>query len=59
MMALSGMYKKPFANDKIHLIKKIFNLKTIEDTSIAELLNEFNTISHQFSSAKIEFNDKI
>ena len=27
MKALSGMYKKPLANNKVHLMKKLFNLK--------------------------------
>ena len=25
--ALSGMYEKPSANNKVHLMKKLFNLK--------------------------------
>uniref|UniRef100_A0A2N9IKM5 Retrovirus-related Pol polyprotein from transposon TNT 1-94-like beta-barrel domain-containing protein n=1 Tax=Fagus sylvatica TaxID=28930 RepID=A0A2N9IKM5_FAGSY len=30
MMALSGMYEKPLANNKVHLMKKLFNLKMAE-----------------------------
>ena len=33
--ALSGMYEKPSANNKVHLMKKLFNLKMAENTSIA------------------------
>ena len=35
MKALSGMYEKPSANNKIHLMKKLFNLKMAENASIA------------------------
>ena len=35
MKALSGMYEKPSANNKMHLMKKLFNLKMAENASIA------------------------
>ena len=34
MEALSGMYEKPSANNKIHLMKKLFNLNMAENASI-------------------------
>ena len=43
MKALSGMYEKPSANNKVHLMKKLFNLKMAENASVAQHLNEFNT----------------
>ena len=43
MKALSGMYEKSSANNKVHLMKKSFNLKMAENASIAQHLNEFNT----------------
>ena len=46
MKALSGMYEKPSANNKIHLMKKLFNLKMAETASVAQHLNEFNTITN-------------
>ena len=46
MKALSGMYEKPSANNKVHLMKKLFNLKMAETASIAQHLNEFNTITN-------------
>ena len=52
MKALSNMYEKPFANNKIHLMKKLFNLKMAENASIAQHLNEFNTITNQLSSVE-------
>ena len=59
MKALFGMYKKPFANNKVHLMKKLFNLKMAENASIAQHLNEFNTITNQLSSVEIDFDDEI
>ena len=35
MKALFGMYKKPSANTKVHLMKKLFNLKIVENASVA------------------------
>ena len=35
MKALSGMYEKPSANNKVHLMKKLFNLKMAENASVA------------------------
>ena len=59
MKALSGMYEKPSANNKVHLIKKLINLKMAENASIAQHLNEFNTITNQLSSVEIDFDDEI
>ena len=58
MKALSGMYEKPFAN-KVHLMKKLFNLKMADNASVAQHLNEFNTIINQLSSVEIDFDDEI
>ena len=35
MEALSGMYERPSANNKVHLMKKLFNLKMAENASVA------------------------
>ena len=35
MKALSRMYKKSSANNKVHLMKKLFNLKMVENASVA------------------------
>jgi hypothetical protein len=59
MAALSSMYEKPLANNKVHLMKKLFNLKMAEGASVAQLLNEFNTITNQLSSVEIDFDDEI
>nr|TKR83371.1 hypothetical protein D5086_0000268760 [Populus alba] len=59
MEALSVMYEKPSVNNKVHLMKKFFNLKMKEGTSVTQHLNNFNTITNQLSSIEIEFDDEI
>lgn len=34
MAALFGMYEKPSANKKVHLMKQLFNLKMVEGTLV-------------------------
>ena len=58
MKALSGMYEKSSANNKVHLMKKLFNLKMVENASVAQHLNEFNTITNQLSFVEIDFDDE-
>ena len=59
MKALSGMYEKSSANNKVHLMKKLFTLKMAENVLVAQHLNEFNTITNQLSSIEIDFDDEI
>ena len=59
MKALSGMCENTSANNKVHLMKKLFNLKMAENASVAQHLNEFNTITNQLSSVEINFDDEI
>jgi hypothetical protein len=59
MAALSSMYEKPSTNNKVPLMKKLFNLKMVEGASVAHQLNEFNTITNQLSSVDIDFDDEI
>ena len=59
MKALSSMYEKPSTNNKVHLMKKLLNLKMAKNASVAQHLNEFNTITNQLSFVKIDFADEI
>ena len=59
MAALSKMYEKPSALNKVFLMKKLFNLKMTDSESIAEHLNEFNTLTCQLESVEINFYDEI
>ena len=40
-------------------MKKLFNLKMVDNERIAEHLNEFNTLSSQLESVEINFDDEI
>ena len=53
------MYKKPLANNKVYLMKKLFNLKKEKGTLIVQHLNEFNTITNQLSMVGIEFDNEV
>ena len=46
MAALSSMYEKPSASNKVHLMRRLFNLRMTEGASVAQHLNELNTICH-------------
>ena len=59
MKALSSMYEKPLANNKVYLMNKLFNLKKAGDTPVAQHLNKFNTITNQLSTMEIEFDDEV
>lgn len=43
MVVLSSMYEKPSVNNKVHLMKKLFNLKMSESTHVPNHLNHRNT----------------
>ena len=59
IQALAEMYEKPSANNKVYLMKKLFNLKMFESGLVVEYLNSFNTIVNQLVSVGIKFDDKI
>ena len=58
MKALSSIYEKPLANNKVYLMKKLFNLKKAEGIPVALHLKEFNTITNQLSLVEIEFDER-
>ena len=59
MKALSSMYEKSSANNRVYLMNKLFNLKKAEGTPVVQYLNEFNTITDQLSIVGIEFDDEV
>ena len=59
MQALAEMYEKSSANNKLYLMKKLFNLKMSESGPVVEHLNSFNTVVNQLVSVGIKFGDKI
>ncbi|CAJ2639216.1 unnamed protein product [Trifolium pratense] len=59
MKALSSMYEKPSASNKVHLMRRLFTLRMIEGASIAQHINELNIVITQLSSVGIEFDDEV
>jgi hypothetical protein len=59
MDALAKLYEKPSASNKVFLMKRLFNMKMLEGGSIADHLNEFNTVTNQLSSVKVDFDNEV
>ena len=59
MAALSNMYEKPSASNKVHLMRRLFNLRMTEGASTAQHINELNIATTQLSSVGIEFDDEV
>jgi len=59
MAALSKIYNKYSASNKVFLMKKLFNLKMAHSGSIVGYLNEFNTLTSQLELVEIYFEDEI
>ena len=53
------MHEKPSASNKVHLMRRVFNLKMAEGASVTDHINEFNVIMTQLSSVEIMFNDEV
>ena len=59
MSTLSKLYEKPSASNEVFLMKRLFNMKMSKSGSIADHLNEFNTLTSQLSSVKVNFDDEV
>jgi hypothetical protein len=59
MDALAKLYEKPSVLNKVFLMKRLFNMKMSEGGSIADHLNEFNRVTNQLSSVKVDFDDEV
>jgi hypothetical protein len=57
--ALAKLYEKPSASNKVFLMKRLFNMKMSEGGSVVDHLNEFNTVTNQLSSVKVDFDDEV
>lgn len=56
---LESLYERKTAGNKAFLIRKLVNLKYKEGTSIAEHLNEMQSIVNQLSSMKMALDDEL
>jgi hypothetical protein len=59
MDALAKLYEKPSASNKVFLMKRLFNMNMSEGGSVADHLNEFNMVTNQLSSVKVDFDDEV
>ncbi|KAK9133630.1 hypothetical protein Scep_013158 [Stephania cephalantha] len=59
MKALTRMYEKPSASNKVFLMKRLFNMKKPESRPIQEHLSDFNTITSQLESVGIIFDNEV
>jgi hypothetical protein len=59
MDALAKLYEKPSTSNKVFLMKILFNMNMSEGGSVADHLNEFNTVTNQLSSVKVDFDDEV
>ena len=59
LKALSNMYEKPSAMNKVHLMRRLFNLQMSENGSVSDHINEFNMILSQLNFVDINFEDEI
>ncbi|VFQ88764.1 unnamed protein product, partial [Cuscuta campestris] len=59
MEALSNMYEKPSAANKVFLIRELVNTKMREGTSVTEHINKLNPILGRLASVGIKFDDEV
>jgi len=59
MKALSNMYEKSSATNKVYLIRRLVNLRMGEGNSITNHISEFNTVIARLTSVQITFDDEV
>jgi hypothetical protein len=59
METLAKLYEKPSTSNKVFLMKRLFNMNMLEGGSVADHLNEFNTVTNQLSYVKVDFDDEV
>ena len=57
--ALSKLYEKHSVSNKVFLMKHLFNMNMSEGGSVFNHLNEFNKITTQSNSVKVNFDDEV
>jgi hypothetical protein len=59
MDALDKLYEKPSVFNKVFLMKRLFNMNMSKGEFVADHLNEFNMVTNQLSSVKLDFDDEV
>jgi hypothetical protein len=52
------LYEKPSTSNKVFLMKILFNMNISEGGSVADHLNDFNSVTNQLSFVKVDFDDE-
>jgi hypothetical protein len=55
MDALAKPYEKPLASNNVFIMKRLFNMNMLEGRYVADYLNEFNMVTNQLGSIKVDF----
>eukprot|EP00253_Pinus_taeda_P007075 PITA_07075 len=56
--ALEKLYEKPSTANKVFLMKQLFNMKMSEGGSVANHLNDYNTVTSQLCYLGVNFDDE-
>ena len=59
MSTLSKLYEKPSSYKKVFSMNRLFNMKMLKGSFVADHLNEFNTLTSQLSPVKLNFDDDV
>ena len=59
LKALANVYEKPAASNKVHLIRRLFNLWMAKGALVVQHLNELNIVTTQLSLVGIEFDEEV
>ena len=59
MQMLEKLYEKTSASNKVFLMKRLFNMNMSKGGSVADHLNDFNTVTIQLSSVGVNFDDEV
>eukprot|EP00253_Pinus_taeda_P006955 PITA_06955 len=57
--ALEKLYEKPSASNKVFLMKRLFNMKMLEGGSVADHLNDFNTITKSWNGLVMAISNSV
>jgi hypothetical protein len=57
--AFTKLYENTLASNKVFLMKRLFNMKMSKCGSVVDHLNEFNMVTNQLSSVKVDFDDEV
>lgn len=59
MVTLTRMYDKSLVSNKVFLMKRLFDIKMIDESLVAKHLNNFHIMMNKLCSIGIKFDDEI